>query len=97
MRVLPAADGGFNCLVRVMCGETIVYPNRAQTAGYVSCELGESGPSSADDAMPSVADGDPAISFDATRGTVRVRDADATGRTLFDVTLELDPGTLRIM
>ncbi|AKF10514.1 hypothetical protein [Sandaracinus amylolyticus] len=97
VRVLPAADSGFNCLVRVMCGETVVYPNRAQTAGYVACDLGEGGPSAAADSNPSVTDGDPAIAFDLARGTVTVRDADREGRSLFEVTLQLDPTALRVM
>lgn len=97
VRVLPVDDSSFNCLVRVMCGRTVVYPNRAQTAGYMSCELGEGGPTEAADQLPSVTDGDPAVSFDLARGTVTVRDADRDGRTLFDVTLSLDPGALPVM
>lgn len=97
LRVLPVPDSRHNCLVRVMCGDRVLYPNRAQTAGYVSCELGEGGLSQAADVMPSVTDGDPAVSFDLERGTVSVRDADREGRTLYDVTLQLDPGGMRVM
>ncbi|UJR86085.1 hypothetical protein [Sandaracinus amylolyticus] len=97
VRVLPTADSGYDCLVRVMCGDTVVYPNRAQTAGYVACDLGAGGPSAAADQMPSVTDGDPAIAFDLARGTVTVRDADREGRALFELTLQLEPTALRVM
>lgn len=91
LRVLPVAADSFNCLVRVVCGRTVLYPNRAQTAGYMSCELGGALPTQAADSLPTVVDGDPAVSFDLARGTVTVRDADAEGRTIYDVTLQLDP------
>lgn len=97
LRVLPVPDGSFNCLVRVMCGRTVLYPNRAQTAGYVSCELGETSPNQAADSLPTVTDGDPAVSFDLARGTVTVHDSDAEGRTLFHVSLQLDPAPMRVM
>lgn len=97
LRVLPVADGSFNCLVRVMCGRTVVYPNPAQTAGYMGCELEGSAPQRAADSLPTVTDGDPAVSFDLARGTVTVHDADAEGRTIFRVTMQLEPGSTGIM
>lgn len=91
VRVLPVVDATYNCLVRVTCGGVVVYPNQAQTAGYVSCELGGGGPRRAVDGMPTVTDGDPAVALDLDSGRVTVGDRDHAS-SLYDVTIELEPG-----
>lgn len=96
VRVLPVADSGFNCLIRVMCGGVVVYPNRSQTAGYVSCELDGTTPRRAVDGMPSVTDGDPSVALDLERGIVTVGDRDHES-SLYDVVIELDSTPTRVM
>lgn len=97
VRVLPVADSsGFNCLVRVVCGGVVVYPNRSQTAGYVACEVDERGPRSAQDSMPSVRDGDPSVTLDLASGTVQVGDRDDRS-SLYDLTIALDSTPVRVM
>lgn len=97
VRVLPVADpSGFNCLVRVVCGGVVVYPNQSQTAGYVACEVDGRGPQRAEDSMPSVRDGDPSILLDLASGTVQVGDRDHES-SLYDVTIALDSTPVRVM
>ncbi|MGF1468481.1 MAG: hypothetical protein ACFCGT_20340 [Sandaracinaceae bacterium] len=74
VRVLPVAAGGFNCLVRVMCGGEILYPNPSQTAGYVPCRVDRGRPTSARDGGPTDRDGDPLVSLDLSGGSVVVED-----------------------
>ena len=88
VRVLPVESGPYNCLVRVMCGEVVVYPDDAQEAGYMTCELEGGRPVRGRDLGMSGGDGDPALSFDLATGTVAVQD----DRPERSVTLQLDPG-----
>ncbi len=89
VRVLPVAAGGFNCLVRVICDGALLYPNPAQTAGYVACELGPAGPTFAADDGVSATDGDPRLTFDARAERVVVGDGgDGTAEYLATITLD---------
>ena len=74
-RVLPARSGRFNCLVRVICAGRIVYPNQAQTAGYVRCDLdGDGRPIRIADSGHSALDGDPMVHFDVASRELVVED-----------------------
>lgn len=95
VRVLPVGDASFNCVVRVTCGDVVVYPNHAQTAGFVACELDGTTPRRAFDRMPSTDDGDPAVSMDLDSGHVAV--SDRTGEGSYHVVIELDPTPIRVM
>lgn len=64
VRVLPVNTGSFNCLIRVSCGGQVIYPNRAETAGYVRCDTDGVQPLRALDDAETGRDGDPAVSFD---------------------------------
>ena len=74
VRVLPVRTREFNCVVRVMCGGEVLYPNESQTAGYVPCELDGRRVLRATDEGTTGEDGDPALWLDLVRGTVRVED-----------------------
>lgn len=96
VRVLPVRDSGFNCLVRVVCGGTVVYPNPSQTAGYLSCSIDESGGIAGADTAPTSADGDPAIRLDPATGRVMISNLDWNGPgSAFDVELAVDPASMR--
>ena len=89
MRVLPASGGRFNCMVRVVCGDEVVYPNQAQTAGYMRCELDGSGrPIAGVDRGHSALDGDPQVSFDLRTGELTVGD-EGDGVAPFSASLRL--------
>jgi len=95
VRVLPVRGAGMSCLVRVMCGSTVVYPNPSQTAGYLNCNVDESGGISGADHGPTTADGDPAIRLDST-GRVQISNLDWNGPgTAFEVEVQVDPGSMR--
>lgn len=96
VRVLPVADSSFNCLVRVMCGGVVVYPNDAQTAGYVACELDGRAPRGAVDSMPTERDGDPAVALDLSHGRVLVSDGDPA-HARFEVSIDLDSTPARVL
>jgi hypothetical protein len=90
VRVLPVR-GQFTCLVRVMCGDTVVYPNPSQTAGYLNCTMDEFGRVAGADNAPTTADGDPQIQLDAETGRVRISNLDWNGPgTAFDVEVAID-------
>jgi hypothetical protein len=75
VRVLPVMSGGFNCLVQVICGGELLYPEPGQRAGYVSCELEGGRAIRASDVMHTSTDGDPAVTFDMHEGVVTVSDS----------------------
>lgn len=76
LRVLPVhvRDASFNCLVRVMCAGHVIYPNPAQTAGYVDCVVTGGRVVRAEDRGNTAADGDPLLLLDLENGTVTVED-----------------------
>ena len=74
VRVLPVRTRRFNCLVRVMCDGVVVYPNPAQTAGYVPCDLEGGLPVRARDDGTTEQDGDPTLDIDLGIGQVEVTD-----------------------
>ena len=90
VRVLPVRSGGFNCLARVQCGNALLYPDSAQRAGYVSCELSSWGyPSRAQDFEVTGDDGDPALLFDLPNRRIEVRDDGPMGND-FSAVLRID-------
>jgi len=74
VRVLPVRTARFNCLVRVLCGGEVLYPNPRQTAGYAPCELEGGEPVRVEDRGHTALDGDPRVSVDLREGTVTVED-----------------------
>ncbi len=90
LRVLPVRTAQFNCLLRIMCGGVVLYPNPAQTAGYVPCFVQNGVPMRALDANYTAADGDPLVEMDLPDGRVRVSDLDPHGQR-YAVALRLDP------
>ncbi|MEZ4338889.1 MAG: hypothetical protein R3B82_19905 [Sandaracinaceae bacterium] len=89
VRVLPVSSGEFTCVVRVMCDGRVLYPNEAQTAGYVSCEMRDGRPIRAVDSGFTARDGDPLVDLDLERGTVRVEEYDETGQPTYSATLRI--------
>lgn len=89
VRVLPVSSGEFTCVVRVMCDGRVLYPNAAQTAGYVSCEMRDGRPIRAVDSGFTARDGDPLVDLDLERGTVRVEEYDAEGQPTYSATLRI--------
>lgn len=92
VRVLPARTRRFNCLVRVACGEHVIYPDGAQQAGYVPCDLQDGVPSRAVDDGFTHQDGDPTIELDGPGRRLVVTDARPGGPS-FVATFELAPGS----
>jgi hypothetical protein len=88
VRVLPVADSRFNCLVRVMCGGEVLYPNPEQTAGYAPCDVENGVAINAHDDGHTAADGDPLVSIDLHAGIVTVEDR-GDGVAPFRATLRL--------
>ncbi len=74
VRVLPVGGRGYNCLVRVTCGETILYPDGPQQAGYAPCDLEDGHVVRGTDSSTSGRDGDPTLDFDLGRRELRVGD-----------------------
>lgn len=74
VRVLPARSGPYDCLVRVTCGSTVLYPNPSQTGGYVTCRLEDGRPVGVEDRGHTALDGDPRLTLDLRAGTVEVED-----------------------
>lgn len=96
VRVLPVR-GQFTCLVRVMCGERVVYPNPSESAGYLNCTLDEHGRVAGADTAPTTIDGDPEIRFDRDSGRVRISNLDWNGPgTAFDVEVAIDFASTRL-
>lgn len=75
VRVLPVGGGGYNCLVRVTCGDTLLYPDGPQQAGYAPCDVEDGRVVRGSDSNTSGRDGDPTIELDLGRGQLRVHDA----------------------
>lgn len=91
LRVLPVMAGGFNCLARVQCGGSLLYPDPSQRAGYVACQLSEWGsPQHAQDHDVTGDDGDPALLVDLPSLRVEVRDGGPFGND-FAAVLRIDP------
>lgn len=70
VRVLPVLDSSYNCLVRVMCDDVVLYPDRAQQAGYAPCEVVGHEAVSARDAVST--DGDRELELDVRAHLVQV-------------------------
>ncbi|MEM9188909.1 MAG: hypothetical protein AAGF12_07020 [Myxococcota bacterium] len=88
VRILPVRTTRFNCLVRVRCGEDILYPDADQHAGYVPCSFeGEQVVRAVDDGITS-ADGDPKVSIDLESARVEIADS-GPGVSPFRAELEL--------
>jgi hypothetical protein len=92
-RVLPVSTSSFSCVVRVMCGEQLVYPNPTLTAGYVHCGVEDGVPVRARDAAPTHVDGDPTIDFDLHARRLLVSDSNPER----EVVLALDPRVRRVL
>ncbi len=75
VRVLPVGGTGYNCLVRVTCGETLIYPDDAQQAGYAPCDVVEGRVTRGTDSSTSGRDGDPTLDLDFGASRLEVRDA----------------------
>ena len=72
VRVLPVDSYSFNCLVRVMCDDVVIYPDDALRAGYAPCEVqGSEAVSAVDD---SSTDGDREIDLDVRGRSVVVEE-----------------------
>jgi hypothetical protein len=89
VRVLPVEAGAFNCLVRVMCGGRVIYPNADQSAGYAPCQVENGQPITATDNMATSSDSDPIVHVDMRAGTVEVADR-GDGVDSFRATLEMN-------
>jgi hypothetical protein len=72
VRVLPVQSYSFNCLVRVMCDDVVIYPDDALRAGYAPCEVqGSEAISAVDD---SSTDGDREIELDVRARSVVIEE-----------------------
>ena len=97
VRVLPVETQVFNCMVRVMCGDTLLYPDPDQGAGYVACSIGEQGaPSYAHDDATTDADTDPMVEINLALAHVRVGDRAGDGRE-YNATITLETAPPRFM
>lgn len=92
-RVLPVGGSGYNCLVRVTCDETLLYPDGAQQAGYAPCEVADTHVLRGTDTSTSGRDGDPTLDLDVGARTLFVHDATPVeGDPYFD---RVGSGTVR--
>ena len=83
LRVLPLRDEDYDCLVRVVCGRELLYPDPAQTAGYNRCERAADGQvDGVVDPSPSSVDGDPILELSLRSGRLRVADDGPRGFTV---------------
>lgn len=72
VRVLPVQSYSFNCLVRVMCDDVVIYPDDALRAGYAPCEVqGSEAITAVDD---SSTDGDREIDLDVRARSVVIEE-----------------------
>ncbi|GAB4195126.1 MAG: hypothetical protein OHK0013_01030 [Sandaracinaceae bacterium] len=72
VRVLPVQSYAFNCLLRVMCDDVVIYPDDALRAGYAPCEIeGSEAVSAVDDSSH---DGDREIRLDVRGRSVLVQE-----------------------
>ncbi|MEM9072490.1 MAG: hypothetical protein AAGE52_28545 [Myxococcota bacterium] len=74
VRVLPVRTRRFNCVVRVMCDDVVLYPDGRQRAGFAPCDVEDGVPTRALDDGTTRQDGDPAIDIDLVARRVHVRD-----------------------
>jgi hypothetical protein len=88
VRVLPVEAGRFNCLVRVLCGGRVIYPDPDQTAGYAPCDVQDGQPVRAFDDGETSADGDPLVDLDLRAGTLTIEDR-GNGVSPFRATLRI--------
>jgi hypothetical protein len=89
VRVLPVrSEGGFNCVVRVRCGDVTVYPDGALEAGYAPCDVERGVPTLATDRAPTERDGDPELLVDLDLHLVRVRDVRGERESLVEIRLD---------
>jgi hypothetical protein len=89
VRVLPVrSEGGFNCVVRVRCGDVTVYPDGALEAGYAPCDVERGVPTLATDHAPTERDGDPELLVDLDLHLVRVRDVHGERESLVEIRLD---------
>lgn len=95
VRVLPVDDSSFNCLVRVMCDDVVVYPNPEQTSGFAPCEVDNGSVRTARDDQPTMRDTDPTLTLDLASGRIVVTDQERLGtsgtRPPFRAIVELPP------
>lgn len=97
VRVLPVETQVFNCMVRVMCGDTLLYPDPNQGAGYVACSIGERGtPSYASDDATTDNDTDPMVEINLALAHVLVGDRANDGRE-YHATITLEDPPPRFM
>lgn len=74
VRVLPVGGNGFNCLVRVTCGETLLYPDSSQQAGFAPCDIEDGRVVRGSDSNTSGRDGDPTLDLDIRGRHLSVHD-----------------------
>jgi hypothetical protein len=88
VRVLPVRSHAFNCLLRVTCGDVVIYPDDALRAGYAPCEIeGSEAVSAIDD---SSTDGDREIRLDVRRRSVLVQEHALDGAPLLEARVRLE-------
>ena len=90
VRVLPVRTHSFNCLVRVMCDDVVLYPDEQQNAGYVPCNVEDGNPTRAVDDGFTHADGDPTVELDMIARRISVTDDQPGGRH-FAAELVIEP------
>ena len=88
VRVLPVMAAGYNCLLRVMCNDVIVYPDEGMQAGYAPCEVEAGQVVSAIDNSSS--DGDREIDLNTRTRVVRVNEVDRESRALMSLRIQLE-------
>lgn len=90
VRVLPVQTGQFNCVVRVTCDGTTLYPHDGQDAGYVPCDVENGRAVRALDDGGTDSDGDPLVDLDLAAGTVTVEDYAPDGQRRYRATLRIN-------
>ncbi len=88
VRVLPVRTRAYNCLVRVMCGGVVLYPDSSQQAGYAPCDVTDGLPTRAVDQGTTPQDGDPLLEADLLARRVRVADEGPNGDFEAEVVLD---------
>ncbi len=80
LRVLPVVAPPYDCVVRVVCGGAVVYPNPSQTGGFNRCALAGRAVSRVEDEGTTAEDEDPTLSLDVARRRLIVGDRTDAGR-----------------
>lgn len=88
VRVLPVMAVGYNCLLRVMCNDVVVYPDARMQAGYAPCEVEGGQVVSAVDNSSS--DGDREIDLNTRTRSVSVNEVDADARAVMSLRIQLE-------